>query len=132
MFSSPLAGDPATLPAMPDPTDGSADLGDRARAWLHTNCASCHQPDGPTPTDLDLRYTTALGDMNACGVAPDSGNVGIGMPLIIAPGEPNRSVLVARVDRRDVDGMPPLGSTIVDGDGVTLLTQWITGLGNCN
>ena len=132
MFSSPLPGDVSTLPIMPDPTDTGADLGDRARAYLHTNCAACHQPGGPTPTDLDLRYTTSLADMNACSVAPDAGDVGIAMPLLIAPGEPARSVLVARVNRRDADGMPPLGSTIVDADGVTLLTQWIMGLANCN
>ncbi len=99
MFSSPLPGDVATLPMMPDPTDTGADLGDRARAYLHTNCAACHQPGGPTPTDLDLRYTTALANMNACGVAPDAGDVGIAMPLIIAPGESGRSTLVARVNR---------------------------------
>ena len=58
--------------------------------------------------------------------------LGIAMPLIIAPGEAARSVLVARVDRRDVDGMPPLGSTIVDADGVALLTDWVDGLANCN
>jgi hypothetical protein len=28
--------------------------------------------------------------------------------------------------------MPPLGSTIVDADGVTLLTDWINGLAGCN
>jgi len=132
MFSSPLQGDPAALPAMPDPMDMAADLGDRARAYLHTNCATCHQPGGPTPTDLDLRYTTALANMNACGVVPDAGDVGIAMPLIIAPGEAARSVLVARTNRRDVDGMPPLSSTIVDADGVTLLTDWVNGLANCN
>ena len=132
MFLSPLQGDPAILPAMPDPMDMTADLGDRARAYLHTNCAACHQPGGPTPTDLDLRYTTALANMNACGVAPDAGDVGIAMPLIIAPGESGRSTLVARVNLRDADGMPPLGSTIVDADGVTLLTDWVDGLANCN
>ena len=132
MFSSPLPGDVSTLPTMPDPTNTGAGLSDRARAYLHTNCAACHQPGGPTPTDLDLRYTTSLADMNACNVAPDSGDVGIAMPLIIAPGDAARSVLVARTNRRDVDGMPPLGSTIVDADGVALLTDWINGLANCN
>ncbi|MDH3612226.1 MAG: PQQ-dependent sugar dehydrogenase [Gammaproteobacteria bacterium] len=132
MFSSPLPGDPSTLPFMPDPTDMSADLGDRARAYLHTNCAQCHQPGGPTPDNLDLRYTTSLADTNACNVAPDAGDLGIPMPFIIAPGDASSSVLVARTNRRDVDGMPPLGSTIVDADGVTLLTDWINGLANCN
>jgi hypothetical protein len=36
------------------------------------------------------------------------------------------------VNLRDADGMPPLGSTIVDADGVTLLTDWVDGLANCN
>jgi len=132
MFSSPLQGNPSTLPSMPQPGDAAADLGDRARAYLHTNCAQCHQPGGPTPVNLDLRYTTLLPNTNACDVAPDAGAVGIAMPLIIAPGDASRSVLVARVDRRDVDGMPPLGSTIVDAVGVALLTDWINGLPNCN
>jgi len=132
MFSSPLQGNPSTLPSMPEPGDSATDLGDRARAYLHTNCAACHQPGGPTPVNLDLRYTTSLLDTNACNVAPDAGGVGIPMPLIIAPGNAGRSVLVARTDRRDVDGMPPLGSTIVDADGVSLLTDWINGLANCN
>jgi len=132
MFSSPLQGSPSTLPSMPAPGDATADIGDRARAYLHTNCAQCHQPGGPTPVDLDLRYTTLLPNMNACDVAPDAGAVGIAMPLILAPGDASRSVLVARVDRRDVDGMPPLGSTIVHADGVTLLTDWINALPNCN
>jgi len=132
IFSSPLPGDPATLPAMPNPMDTSADLGDRARAYLHTNCAQCHQPGGPTPVNVDLRYTTLLANMSACDVAPDAGGLGIVAPLIIVPGDASRSVLVARVNRRDVDGMPPLGSSIPDADGVALLTGWINSLTQCN
>ena len=132
MFSSPLQGTPATLPSMPDPLDITADPGQRARAYLHTNCAQCHRPGGPTPTDLDLRYTTLLANMNACDVAPDAGGLGLTMPRIIAPGDASRSVLVARTNRRDVDGMPPLGSTIADANGVALLTDWVNGLTNCN
>jgi hypothetical protein len=54
------------------------------------------------------------------------------MARIIAPGNASRSVLVERTNRRDVNGMPPLGSTIVDSDGVSLLSDWINGLANCN
>ena len=50
---------PAQLPVIPDPF-GTAPLGARARAYLHTNCANCHRPGGPAPSDLDFRYTTAL------------------------------------------------------------------------
>ncbi|NIV17376.1 MAG: hypothetical protein GWN47_02970 [Woeseiaceae bacterium] len=131
MFSAPI-GDPALLPSMPDPTDASADLTDRARAYLHTNCAQCHQPGGPTPVDIDLRYTTPLAATNTCDVVPDAGGLGLILPRIIAPGDASRSVLVARTDRRDVDGMPPLGSAQVDVAGVALLTDWVNSLGNCN
>ncbi len=132
MFSSPLPGDPATLPDMPDPADTAADLGQRARSYLHTNCSQCHQPGGPTPVNIDLRYTTELPDTNACNVVPDAGGLGIMMPRIIAPGDAARSVLVERVSRRDIFGMPTLGSTIPDTAGVALLTDWVNGLVNCN
>ena len=133
MFSSPLAGDPATLPALVDPMAETADLDARARAYLHTNCAQCHQPGGPTPVNLDLRYTTSLANMDACNVEPTSGDLGINMAQIIAAGDASRSVLVARMDDRLSDTkMPPLGSTVVDAAGVTLISDWINSLADCN
>ena len=131
MFSSPLP-DVATLPALTDPSDTGADLDERARSYLHTNCASCHQPGGPTPVNLDLRYSTALADTNACDEAPQAGDLGLNMARIIAPGDPSRSVLLDRMDRRDDVGMPPLGSTVVDSAGVSLISQWIVALSGCN
>ncbi len=131
MFASP-AGDPATLPALVDPMAETADLDARARAYLHSNCANCHQPGGPTPVNLDLRYTTTLANTNACDIVPTSDDLGINMARIIAPGDASRSVLVARMDVRDINAMPPLGSTVVDDFGVTLITDWINGLANCN
>jgi hypothetical protein len=47
---------------------------------------------------------------------------------IIAPGAPDRSVLVLRTERRDAVGMPPLSSHVVDAEGVQLLRQWGAGL----
>ena len=133
MFASPLAGTPATLPSMPDPADTDADTGERARAYLHTNCSQCHQPGGPTPVDIDFRYTTLLANTNSCDAAPQAGDLGLVNPRIIVPGAASRSVMVARVNRRDSQGMmPPLASSIVDADGVALLSDWINGLTGCN
>jgi hypothetical protein len=39
--------------------------------------------------------------------------------------------VVNRANRRDSNGMPPLGSNRVDTDGVALLTQWINSLTGC-
>jgi hypothetical protein len=35
------------------------------------------------------------------------------------------------VNRRDQNAMPPIGSTVVDAQGVALLRQWIQGLSGC-
>jgi len=129
---SPPITDPAAQPTMPDPTDTSAPLGNRARAWLHTNCSQCHRPNGPTPSTMDLRYTTPLSSTNACNAQPQSGDLGLGVNArLIAPGSATNSIVVNRANRRDANAMPPLGSTKVDTAGVALLTSWINSLSGC-
>jgi uncharacterized repeat protein (TIGR03806 family) len=130
MFPTPL-GDPAAQPKMPDPFDATAPLGNRARAYLHTNCAQCHRPNGPTPVSIDLRYSTALANTGACDALPQAGDFGLTNARIVAPGAPERSVLVTRVDRRDASQMPPLATTVKDTAGVALLRDWITSLTSC-
>ena len=132
MFSPPIATPPASLPWMPNPYGTSGTLTERARAWLHTNCAQCHRPGGGTPTNLDLRYTTSLAGTNACNATPQAGDLGIANARIIATGDASRSVLVSRANRRDAYAMPPLASTVVDTAGVALLTNWVNSLANCN
>jgi uncharacterized repeat protein (TIGR03806 family) len=100
----------------------------RARAYLHINCAMCLRPNGPTPVDLDLRFDTPVTEMNAVGIAPNAGNLGIADPLIIAAGDKGRSVLWARMQALDANRMPPLGSHVVDSGGVALVGEWIDGL----
>jgi len=130
-LTPPLTQTPAQLPVIPDPFGGAA-LGQRARAYLHTNCANCHRPSGPAPTNLDFRYTTTLANTNACDVAPTGSSLGITNARIIAPGSAARSVTVARVNRTGTDAMPPLSRHLIDTAGVQLLTSWIDGLANCN
>jgi hypothetical protein len=60
------------------------------------------------------------------------GNLGIANARLIAPGDAARSVLIARANRRDANGMPPVGSSQVDAAGVTVLTNWVNSLPNCN
>jgi uncharacterized repeat protein (TIGR03806 family) len=131
MLTPPIV-DPQAQPTMPDPADTGAPLANRARAYLHTNCAQCHRPGGPTSVNLDLRYTTSFASTNTCNVAPQAGDLGVGANArLIAPGSAANSILINRVNRRDGNGMPPLGSTQIDSAGVTLLTQWVNGLGGC-
>ncbi len=81
---------------------------------------------------MDLRYATALADTHACDVVPGVGDLGITDARLIAPGAATRSVLIARMSRRDAHGMPPVGSAQVDAEGAALLTDWVNSLTNCN
>ena len=132
MFSAALPGPTASLPALVDPSDAGASLSDRARDWLHTNCAQCHRPGGPTPSSMDLRFSTALNATNACNASPQAGSFGIVNARLIAPGDAARSIVIYRANHRDATGMPPIGSALVDTNGVALLTSWVNSLATCN
>jgi uncharacterized repeat protein (TIGR03806 family) len=123
---------PVRAAAMPNPADATQPLGDRARAYLHTNCSHCHRPGGGTFVTLDLRYTTAIESTNACNAAPAAGDLGVAGAKIIAPGDAAHSVLYLRMSRRDANQMPPIATALVDNDGAILLQQWISTLNaNC-
>ena len=132
MFTAPLPGAVSSLDALTDPGDTGAPLEPRARAYLHTNCAQCHRPNGPTPSTMDLRYSTALNNTNACDAMPLEGDLGIPNARLIAPGNSGASLVVARMQRRDAHGMPPLDSNQVDTLNVARISSWIDGLSNCN
>ena len=123
---SPPVG--AGAPSYVDPTDTTKTLTERARSYLHTNCSNCHRPQGPTPVGIDFRNDTPLAQTAACDVAPTAGDLGIANARIIAPGDADRSVLLARMSRRDAYSMPPLASTVRDSQGEALIRAWIGSL----
>jgi hypothetical protein len=122
--------DPKGLDVIPDPF-GSDDIRLRARAWLHANCSFCHQPDGLGGGALDLRFSTPGPDMMICDEPPTAGDLGIADARILAPGDPDRSVLLSRISRRDAYQMPPLASSLVDEDGAALIREWIESMSGC-
>ncbi len=131
LFSAPLAADPANLPALLDPY-GGGDRSGRARAWLHTNCAYCHRPNGPTPASINLDYRAPVANMNLCNAVPLHGDLGINGARLVTPGDHRLSLLWERMQRRDSFGMPPLGSTLIDTAGRQLLLDWIDAMNqNC-
>jgi len=133
MLTPPIA-DPANQTPYPNPTGTAGTLAERARAYLHTNCSQCHRPAGPTPSEMDLRYSTALADTHACDAMPADGDLGIADARLIAPGASERSVMPARMSLRDnVNAMPPVGlGARVDAGGVQLIRDWIDSLAGCN
>ena len=119
---------PAARPA-PLPTPGTRPAAD-ARALLDTNCAMCHRPGGPAD-GLDLRATTPLAGTGACDTAPQHGDLGLPGAALLAPGHPERSVLLARMRALDVHRMPPIGSLQVDDAGVATVAAWVAALDTC-
>ncbi len=131
LFSPPLGAGPDGLPGHTalSGRDGRGEAS--ARAWLSVNCASCHQPGGDGRGELDLRHTTPWAEVGACDAPPAAGDLGIADARLIAPGAPERSVLLARVQATDATRMPPLGSHVVDAAGVEMLRGWIAGMAGC-
>ncbi|MCC7335689.1 MAG: PQQ-dependent sugar dehydrogenase [Pirellulaceae bacterium] len=128
LFSGPLPKPPTQLERLVDPYDSQAPLEERAKSYLHTNCAGCHVNSGGGNSRMLLEYDTPLANMNLISQFPQHATFGIAQPLIVAPGEPERSVMLARVARRGVGQMPPLFSNRVDHRAVELLRQWMAGM----
>jgi uncharacterized repeat protein (TIGR03806 family) len=130
MLSDPLPGAVGTLPRLPEPF-GAGALEERARSYLHTNCSFCHQPGGTGLGEADYRYTTPLAEMKICDVAATQDSFGLPDAKVIDPGKPGSSVLSLRVRALDTRRMPPLGSSVVDEQGATLLDSFIASLQSC-
>jgi uncharacterized repeat protein (TIGR03806 family) len=117
-----------TVPALPDP-QGDGPLEDRARAILHVNCSQCHRPGGTTPNG-DFRFSTPP-SQGYCGKAPVAGDLGVAGAQLLAPGHPEQSLVVLRMQALDGNRMPPLATHVVDQADVNVLTQWIASLTSC-
>ena len=115
------------FPALADTT---VPVAQRARTYLHVNCAFCHFPGGTGGGDLDLRVDTSLSESGLCA-EPSQGDLGLPNARIVAPGAPERSVLIQRLQIRGEGQMPPLASNVVDEVGVSVMREWVTSLEAC-
>jgi hypothetical protein len=77
-----------------------------------------------------LRFTTPADKMAILGARPQHEAFGIANALLVAPGEPERSLVYQRVVRLGAGRMPPLSSSVVDEKGARLLREWILRLGH--
>ena len=114
LFKTRLASSPEALPRYVNPYDEKADLNERARTYLHVNCSICHVSDGGGNSYIELDKGRKLEDMKAVGGKPVQGTFGIADAMVIAPGEPERSVLYYRMASLGGSRMPRVGSRAVD------------------
>ncbi len=106
-----------------------------ALGYLHGNCGHCHNHDG-APAAVALQLAQSAEDPEAArrrvlesAVNARSRYRPPGMHAearVIAPGEPDGSVILRRMQSRNpLVQMPPLGTFAVDRDAIDLIRSWI-------
>ena len=132
LFTNGLPDTPDQLAAYAGLEDDHQALSRRARSYLHSNCSGCHRGEGPTQSNMDLRFSASRTDMNVCNIDPRFGDIGILGAKLLTPGRPDLSVLPERPARTDpLERMPPLGTAMVDAAAIAVLTEWIRSPGVC-
>jgi mono/diheme cytochrome c family protein len=129
-----LRGLPRELLDHPPRIRAASPRGRAALGYLHANCGTCHDSQGPLAS-LGVSLRHALG-ARVERDEPGAGAIGRrsryrvasapGESDWIRPGAPSSSAIVARMaSRSPVAQMPPLATKIVDEEGLALLRRWI-------
>ena len=109
-------------------SDVDAPIELRARTWLSANCAHCHRNRGGGSVTIKMDLETPLDKMDLLNVVPEKGGFGIVDPLLLVPGEPQRSVLYYRSATSGIGHMPMIGARTVDPKGAAVLYEWIASM----
>jgi uncharacterized repeat protein (TIGR03806 family) len=126
MFTNGLPATPDQLQAVAGIDDFYQALSRRARGYLHSNCAGCHRGEGPTQSDMDLRFSTSRTAMNVCNRNPTFGDLGFVGAKLLQPGDPLSSILYHRpASANPLTRMPPLGTLQVHDAAISILSAWI-------
>ena len=107
----------------------------RATEYLKINCGHCHNPNGAADTSnliLDGSHSQLV-NMGVCKPPIAAGGGASDRFYSIVPGEPDRSIVLYRMQSREPDEMmPELGRSLVHEEGVSLISTWIEQLdGDC-
>ncbi len=116
------------LAKLADPQDTSASLENRARAYLHANCAHCHVKWGGGNAYFWLSSETPLEQTATLGTAPQHGDLHVAGAKVIDPGHPERSLIALRMALLGPERMPRIASSVVDQQAVKLISDWIASL----
>jgi mono/diheme cytochrome c family protein len=128
-----LRGLPSALLEKP-PRIAAGDATSRAAlGYLHGNCGHCHNDGALGGVELSLAQKAASpGESAERALASLVGHASRFRPREAAavqrvvPGDPESSVLVARVKSTNPSArMPPLGVQVADREGIGLLERWV-------
>jgi hypothetical protein len=95
------------------------------RSYWDSNCSMCHGVLTDIRAQWDARYATPLTEQRVVSGA----SINTGGTLLVAPGDPEASLLFLRDRSTDPNvRMPPLGRSRADSDYIELLDSWIQSL----
>jgi uncharacterized repeat protein (TIGR03806 family) len=129
LTGAPAPAEAPRLASLDDPSSGT--VAERARAWLETNCAHCHQQGGHAQsTGLYLAADVAEPrTYGVCKLPIAAGTATGGRQYAIVPGKPDESILVYRIESTNPgEMMPELGRSLVHAEGVEVVREWITNM----
>jgi putative heme-binding domain-containing protein len=110
------------------PDDTKANLEQRARSYLHMNCAHCHRRGGGGTAPFELVGDLPLEDLHVIDAPPSQGDFGLAQASVISSGDPFHSVLMYRLVKSGRGHMPQFGPSLIDDSGVLLIRDWIASL----
>ena len=125
--STLLALPPQQYKKLVDPLDTQQPVALRAKSYLHANCAVCHVEAGGGNAQFDIDFDAPPEKAKLLDVKPVHNSFGIADARLIAPGAPERSILLQRISKRGTGTgqMPQLGTNQIDQAAVDLITAWI-------
>jgi hypothetical protein len=127
-----LRGFPRELLEKPPRIVASSALARAAQGYLFGNCSGCHNASGPLAKlglDFDQPLTTPSREPSYVGAPSRFRLPGERASLRVAAGRPEQSAVWFRMQSRaPIAQMPPLGTELVDRDGLRLISGWITSL----
>jgi uncharacterized repeat protein (TIGR03806 family) len=129
LFTAPLPDAPEKLPHLVNYEDERQDLNLRARSYLHSNCAHCHMKWGGGNAEFLLLATLDLKDTGTINTKPGQGTFDLPDPRILAPGDPDRSMILHRMSKVGLGRMPHVASSVVDEKAVGMIREWIKRMG---
>jgi uncharacterized repeat protein (TIGR03806 family) len=125
LFTQPLPERPEKLPRLVNYEDETLPLDQRARSYLHANCAHCHMKWGGGNADFQLLATLPLDQLGILNTRPGQGSLDVADARIVVPGQPERSLLWLRMNRLGLGRMPHIASSVIDEPAVRLIHDWI-------
>ena len=125
LFKEPPSKTANELSRLSDPFDSSGDLHARATSYLDANCSNCHVEAGGGNAQFSTEIDAKPDQIRLFDARPVHATFGIAEARLVAPGAPERSLLLDRMQRRGHGQMPPIGTNQIDRPAVELIREWI-------